>query len=399
MNLIDIISAGPGDLSLLTQAARQALLAAKHVFGAERYRALAGDKAVFYSVTPLGAALDKIEALYDQGQRAAVIVSGDAGLYSMLGVLKKRFGAQALNVIPGISSLQYLCARLGTPWQDARVLSAHGRDLSPAALCFAARTNAHVFVLLDGERDPAWVKGALDEGGLGALKLCIGERLSYPDEHIAPYEERAYDALSCALIENDAPVPYAPSFGLDDECFIRGNTPMTKREIRAQILSALRLTPGAVCWDIGAGTGSVSVEMALCCPLGSVYAIEREGEAQELIQQNARHFGLMNLSLVRGEAPGALSDLPAPTHVFLGGTGRETEAIIALLKGLNAPIRLCATAVTLETEQTLFELLSLLPGFSAVQLYASRLEKLGSYHMRRAQNPVTVFAADVGGNA
>ena len=399
MNLIDVISAGPGDFALLTQAAREALFAARHVFGAERYRTLAGGGAVFHSVTPLEAALCKIEELQSQNAKLAVIVSGDAGLYSMLGVLKRRFGAEALNVIPGVSSLQYLCAKLGTPWQDARVLSAHGRELSAAALCFAARTNAHVFVLLDGEKNPAWVKRALSEGGLSALRLYVGERLSYPDERVALYEEREYDSLSCALIENDAPERHAPVFGLDDESFIRGKTPMTKREIRAQILSALRLRPEAVCWDVGAGTGSVSVEMALCCPLGSVYAIERDEEAQALIEQNARHFGLLNLCLVRGEAPEALKGLPAPTHVFLGGTGRETEAILSLLQGLNAPVRLCATAVTLETEKTLFELLSPLPGFSAVQISASRIEKLGSYHMRKALNPVTVFAADIGGNA
>ena len=162
---------------------------------------------------------------------------------------------------------------------------------------------------------------------------------------------------------------------------------MTKREIRVQVLAALQLPPDAVVWDVGAGTGSVSVECARQCPLGAVYAIERDADALALIKQNQAYFHLQNLHIVEGEAPEALCGLPAPTHVFLGGTGKRTKEICA---ALPAGVRIVATAVTMESAQ---EFAALLPDYEAAQIAVSRLEKVGSYRMFRAQNPVFVFSA------
>lgn len=393
MNWIEVISAGPGDAALLTAQARQALEAAQVVFCAERHAGLA-DAAKRRPLTPLAAALDAIEACQRQNVRAAVLVSGDAGLYSFLPAMVKRLGREALRVHPGVSSLQALCARLRIPWQEARVLSAHGRSLPPAALCDAVRTHRHTLLLLDNERGPRWVGQTLQAGGLKKARLTVGENLSYPDERVAPYEEREYGGLCVALVENDAPQMGPPPPGLPDEAFVRGKTPMTKREIRVQILAALALTPDAVVWDVGAGTGSVTVECARQCPWGRVYAVERDAEALALLQSNVERFHLLNAQIVPGSAPGALAALPAPTHVFLGGTGGKAAEIIAALPG---PARLCATAVTMESAWAYTRLLRDCPGFTAAQIAVSRIESAGDLHMLRAQNPVFLFSADIGG--
>lgn len=387
MNWIDVISAGPGGAELLTAQAKAAIENAEAVFCAQRNADLVSpDKR--RPLTPFEDAMAAMEGL----NHPAVLVSGDAGLYSMLGLLTRHFGWECLRVIPGVSSLQAFCARLSIPWQNAKILSAHGRDCAPEALCYYARTSPAVLLLLDGEHDPRWVQGTLRVAGLDHLPITVGERISLPDEQIAPYEDRDYDPLSVLLITNPHPASGLPPVGLSDDAFIRGKTPMTKREIRIQVLAALQLPPDAVVWDVGAGTGSVSVECARQCPLGAVYAVERDGDALALIEQNKQQFHLQNLHVIPGEAPEVLADLPAPTHVFLGGTGKRTKDIYA---ALPAGVRVVATAVTLESAQ---EFAALLPDYEAAQIAVSRLEKVGSYRMFRASNPVFVFSAVKGEN-
>ncbi len=396
MSSIYVISMGPGAEELIAPEAAAALQEAEAVYCADRYRHFVPPEKAF-SLTPLSAALDQIEKDAAAGVSSAVLVSGDAGFYSALEMLAGRFGREKLAVIPGISSVSAFCARLGISWQRARLLSAHGRLMSASALCYYVRTNEQTLLLLDGEHDPNWAHDALAAGGLEDVRLTVGERVSFPDEVIGPYEKRGYDALSILLVENDAPEAGLPPVGLSDEAFVRGKTPMTKREIRIQALAEMRLAQDSIVWDIGSGTGSVSVECARQCPLGSVYAVEREEDAMELTRQNARHFHALNVVPVLGEAPEVLAGLPAPTHVFLGGTGGETEAILRVLEGLNADIRVCATAVTVETEAALVRLMGGYEDFSAAQFFIDRIERVGRYHMRRANNPVTVLAATIRG--
>ena len=139
------------------------------------------------------------------------------------------------------------------------------------------------------------------------------------------------------------------------------------------------------------------MECALQCPFGRVYAVERDPDALKLIEENIRQFHLQNVDVVAGSAPKALENLPAPTHVFLGGTGGHAAEILALLEKLDTPVRLCGTAVTLESIRVFFDLLQKKKNFSAVQIAVSRAELMGGYHMLRAQNPVFVFSADLCG--
>jgi precorrin-6Y C5,15-methyltransferase (decarboxylating) len=338
------------------------------------------------------------------GIRAAVIVSGDPGVFSLLAALKRRLGDENLTVVPGVSALQAFCAALGEAWQDSRVLSGHGRILSENALAYTVRTNASVVVFCDAERSPAWVCATLVRAGLPDTSVAVGERLGYADERVtigAPGDlaRGGYDALSMARVLNPDPEPAGPRVGMPDDAFIRGKTPMTKREIRAGIASALRLRPDALVWDIGAGTGSVTIESALQCPFGDVYAVERDAGAIELIRRNIERFHALNVHVVEGSAPDALAGLPAPTHVFIGGSGGGCGAIIDSLRRLDAPFRLAATAVTLETAHELLAALSDWHGVEAAQLAVSRLELVGGCHMFRARNPVFIISADWEGRA
>lgn len=178
-----------------------------------------------------------------------------------------------------------------------------------------------------------------------------------------------------------------------DESFIRGDVPMTKSEIRAISISKLELKPDAVLYDIGAGTGSVSIEAAREMPGGTVYAIERNPKALELLKQNKEKFHTGQMVLVAGEAPEALEALPMPTHAFLGGTGGRSLEIIKLLLKKNPDIRIVINVIALESLNQIMEALKLLGKEPEVALVSvSKARKIGSYHLMQGQNPVYVIS-------
>ncbi len=376
----------------MTREAESVLTAADLVWCAPRHIGLVpGDKA--RPITSFSGAMEEMVKALARNCRVAVLVSGDAGLYSMLGMLTERFGRERLRVYPGVSALQAFCAAMGISWQEATILSAHGRRLSGSALCHAVRTSRKTLLFLDGEHDPAWVRDVLDRGGLGHAGLTVGERLSYEDQSVAPYEQRPYAPLCMACVQNEHPQCGLPPIGLPDDAFVRGKTPMTKQEIRAMAVTALALRPNDVVWDVGAGTGSVTVECARQCPLGEVYAVEYKDEALELIRQNLSRFHLLNVTVVPGKAPDVLASLPVPDAVFLGGTEGSAAAVLALLRALGKPVRIAATAVTMESAGELAALMKDLPCFAMRQIAISRLEPAGRYTMFRAQNPVFLMTA------
>ena len=168
---------------------------------------------------------------------------------------------------------------------------------------------------------------------------------------------------------------------------------MTKSEVRAVALSKLRLTERAVCYDIGAGTGSVAIEMALQAKYGHVYAVERRDDAVELLKKNQAAFHVENLTGVSGTAPEACRNLPAPTHVFIGGSAGNLRDILSMLLAKNSHVRIVATAVSLES---IAELTACMKDFAfteaeAVSVQIARGKKAGPYHLMTGQNPVYIF--------
>lgn len=187
-----------------------------------------------------------------------------------------------------------------------------------------------------------------------------------------------------------------------DEQFIRGNLPMTKEEVRAVSLSKLELTPGAVFWDIGAGTGSVAVEAAEFFQQidrngreSFVYAVERKEEGIELIEKNQKKLvpEFSRFFLIQGDAPEILENLPVPSHVFIGGTGGRLKKIVSFVFEKNPCARVVINAVTAESFLESMEIIrhSAVRFYDIVQVSVSRIEQAGKYHMHKGQNPVYVI--------
>ena len=290
-------------------------------------------------------------------------------------------------------------ASLGISWDDAALISLHGRNSN---LIFSVCTNKKTFVLTGGDQTVAEICRKLCTYGLGDLEVTVGENLSCPDERIvrskaSVFTDSKFGSLSIILIENPDAVRQIRQ-GIADDEFIRGDVPMTKSEVRSISVSALRLKSDSVVWDIGAGTGSVSVECALAAYEGSVFAVEKDTDAVELIRQNRIRFRTDNLEVVQGLAPDALKELPAPTHAFIGGSSGNLKEIVSVLLKRNLDVRIVINTVTLESQTEAFECARKF-GFRTVEsvtVNVSRTRSVGHYHMQSAQNPVTVFVLQNG---
>ncbi len=325
-------------------------------------------------------------------QNFAVLVSGDTGFYSAADGLAAILADYNVTFIPGVSSLSYFFARIKQPWQDAKLLSCHGRD---ANLTDTVRRNSLTFTLTGGNVNA--LAAQLANAGFGALTAHIGENLGSADERIFPLTvaklcDTLVGQLSVLLVEN-------PGFdtrvrcGIPDDEFIRGDVPMTKSEVRAITLSKLALRPNAVCCDVGAGTGSATVEMALAAYEGYVYAIDKNERSVELVKQNCRAFHIGNVSLIYGIAPDALAGLPKLNAAFIGGSGGNMPDIVSALLRNNPNVRIVINAVALESVSAAIDAFTqngLTP--EVVQVSCARAKAVAALHMMTAQNPVFIIS-------
>ena len=334
-------------------------------------------------------------AAHPECRKAAVLLSGDVGFYSgarkLLDVLPEN-----VRLIPGIGSLVYFCGKLKTAWDDVTITSSHGRKSNLVGLCLK---NPKVFSLMGKADGVAGLCGKFREYGMTGLTVHVGENLSYENERIRsgrPEDFLDYEGepLSVVLVENDSP-DRVVTHGIPDDCFLRDKVPMTKEEVREISVSKLRLQRDSVIYDVGAGSGSVSVEMALQALEGQVYAIEKNPVATELLKKNKRKFCTDNLTVVEGTAPEALEELPVPSHAFIGGSAGNMKEILELLLRKNPRVRVVVNAITLETVAETLEALRALPFGEAdvVSLSAAKAKKAGRYHMMMGQNPVYVISA------
>ena len=394
---VNLIGLGSGAEENLTAEAREALEQAELVLGAERLlRALPAAKGQtrVAAVRPaeILAALQETKA-----ESPCVVFSGDTGFYSgaagLLPLLRE--AGMAWRVLPGLSSVQLLAARLGEPWQEWTLCSAHGVDCDPIAALMAGRP---AFFLAGGRQTPASLCRIVRDAGLGALRVAVGENLGCPEERVvtgtaAECAEMDFAPLSVLLVEA-VPHPCERTGGIPDDAFCRGEVPMTKQEVRAAILAKLAVRPENTVWDVGAGTGSFSVELALAARRGRTYAVEYKDEACTLIEENRRRFGAWNLRLVRGRAPEALTELPTPDAVFVGGSEGRLAEIVKTALSKNPDVRLCVSAIALETLSAALEVFAAL-GMEAevTQIAVSRAKPGGRLHLLLANNPVFLVTA------
>jgi precorrin-6Y C5,15-methyltransferase (decarboxylating) len=320
-----------------------------------------------------------------------VLVSGDTGFYSAAEKLRDALKDSSLTLIPGVSSLSYFFARLKRPWQDAAIVSCHGRK---ANIADAARRNRLTFALTGG--NTAELGKQLTNAGFGGLTAYVGENLGSPEERlltlsVSDLHGAGIGALAVLLVENPAADRRA-RFGIPDAEFIRGKAPMTKAETRAVTMSKLALAPDAACCDVGAGTGSVSVEMALAAYKGEVYAIDKSEEALSLVSANSRAFHIGNIIPVLGEAPGVLRKLPRLDAAFIGGSSGKLSEIFDALFINNPSIRVVVNAITLETALDAIKAFET-RGAEAdvIQLGVARARQVGNAHMLQAGSPAFII--------
>ena len=395
---VTLIGMGSGQPENLTLQGLAALRQADLILGARRLLAVlpAGcteNRAAAYRPDEVA------ELLQTSGAENAVLVySGDTGFYSGASSMMEKLEALGVRarVLPGLSSIQLLAAALGRPWQGWNLVSAHGRTCDPVAECMQGRPT---FFLTGGSEDPATLCAQLAAEGFGDVQGVVGQCLGTPEEKIfrGSVKELAagrFNSLSVLLVEAAEVLPRrAP--GLPDEAFERGDVPMTKQEVRAAVLAKLAVRPEDILWDVGAGTGSVSVELALAAPRGRVYAVECRPEGCALIKANREKFRTRNLVLVEGLAPAALSDLPAPDAVFIGGSKGSLAAIVDAALDKNPDARICVSAIALETLSAAVAALTAKGRTVQVsQIAVSRARAVGRLHLMMAQNPIYLITGE-----
>ena len=395
-----LAASGGGSRGTMTEDCRQALENATCIIGAQR---LLEGLPETYTTNRVAATRpgEILGAIQSHREGCVVLYCGDTGFYSgtrsLIPLLEKE--GISYTVLPGISSVQLLSASLGRPWQDWLLCSAHGVNCNPVG---AVMQGKPVFFLTGGELGPAELCRQLAEAGLPELPVVVGENLSYPGQRIrrgtaGEFAKEKFDSLSVLLAE-PAPAVTRRTPGFPDSLFTRGEVPMTKQEVRAAVLA--KLAPGSsdILWDVGAGTGSVSIELALAASWGRTYAIECNEKACDLIRINREKLGAWNLKLVEGAAPQALDGLETPDAVFIGGTKGSMENVVDLVLDRNPKANICISAICIET---LYQAVKALQNRGiqpeVTQISISRGKAAGSLHLLMANNPIFLIAGNCDG--
>lgn len=396
---VNIIGIGPGNPDLLTGAAKEAIAQSNILIGDKRMLAAFGDATKTTYDTIKTAEIAAIAAKADpEKDVVAVLVSGDVGFFSLAKTISGKLPDCECVRYCGISSLVYFASKLQMSWDDAKIVSMHGREQN---LMAAVAQNKKVFSLTGGDNLANVLCANLCDHGLGQVQVYVGENLSYPEEKITSgtaeeISKMTFPSLSVMMILN----PEAQAFpkyvhGLADDLFLRTKVPMTKQEVRSVSMSKLKPESTDIIYDIGSGTGSCSIELSLLAPNGHVYAFERNPEAVELAGKNKELFGVKNLDIIAGDALTNIKSMPAPNCVFVGGSGGDLCDMLDVIYAKNANCRVVINAITVETLAQVAGYYKEHPDYSLeiVNMFVARSKKLGSYNLMMAQNPIYIMTA------
>ena len=396
---INLIGIGLGNPNLLTKAAYTAISNSSIIIGAKRIvdsiKSDFSDKTYFteYNTEKI---LDIIKSNTDS--EIAVVFSGDISLFSGSSKLFERLKAFKnckINTFPGISSLSYLCAKTNIDISKVKILSFHGKD---ELLYHNIGSNEYTFIITSNGEGAKEICRKLISFGFFDLDITLGENLSYVNERITT--TKAWDLpdmdisdLNCMIIFNPDSEK-AISFGLSDEVFARDKVPITKSEVRAVILSKLNISSDSICYDIGAGSGSVSIEMAGLAYEGKVYAVEKNPVAIELIKKNIHNFNAENIELIFAKAPKGLEHILEADRIFIGGSGGELNAVMDIIFASQKHPTVVISAITLETVAQISDILkqAKIHGYDTemTTINVSKSKEVGPYNMMTAQNMVFI---------
>jgi precorrin-6Y C5,15-methyltransferase (decarboxylating) len=370
-NKIHIIGMGDDGLEGVTAPARQLVEQAQLLVGAENTLAKIPDAKSQRLV--IGSNLDEvIERLARASdQKVVVLASGDPLFYGVARYLCDKLGKDRFDVVPHVSSMQLAFARVKESWEEAFLTNLANRPLDQVIEKIRVATKAGLFT--SETCPPRVVAKALLDRRIDYFSAYVCENLGSPDERVTQGElaeiaTQDFSPLNVMVLVRRPNVPDRPSeaigrrlFGNPDEAFLQSKPKqglLTPAEVRSMALAEMDLGPTSTVWDIGAGSGSVSIEAAQIASGGTVYAIEMDAEDHQLITANAERFGVTNLVAVLGRAPDAWSDLPDPDSIFVGGSGREISGVVELAYArLRAGGRLVASAGSIESVSAVHETL------------------------------------------
>lgn len=403
---VALVGIGMGNAETMTLQGYQRIKEAELLIGAKRMIAsipkeLKQGKEIFISY--------KTEEIFqcikehEKYSKIAVLFSGDVGFYSGAQKLweqleqwkmQENISCQ-MELVCGVSSVVYFASCIGMSWEDMKLMSLHGRNQNVVG---ALREQEKVFTLTGGAKGIRELCRELITYGLEDIKIYIGRQLGSEEQTIekgSPKEFQNYEkeGLCVLVLVNESAKKAIVTHGIPDEEFLREKVPMTKEEVRSISISKLQLAKDSVVYDIGAGTGSISVECARMAVDGMVYAIEKKMEAGALIQKNSEKLAAKNLQVVVGEAPEILKKLPTPTHAFIGGSSGKLEEILLCLWEKNPKVRIVINAISLET---IGEVTQLIKKYEfeqkeIVQVNIAKAKEIGNYQMMMGQNPVYVI--------
>jgi precorrin-6B C5,15-methyltransferase / cobalt-precorrin-6B C5,C15-methyltransferase len=391
---LSIVGIGEDGLDGLSPAARELIRGAEMVFGGRRHLALAGPLirgAPRAWPSPFDGAADEVRR--HRGRQVCVLASGDPFHYGIGAVLARHIEPREMIVLPAPSAFSLAAAQLGWSLPDAVLLSLHGRSLD--LIRPHLQPGARILILTSDGDGPAALAQLLAQSGFGQSRLTVLEALGGPRQRIRSATAAAFglgsvDALNTVAIEvaagSDAKI-LPRTAGIADDLFEHDGQ-ISKREIRAVVLSSLAPRRGELLWDIGAGCGSVAIEWMLSDPTLRAIAVERRDDRAARIVRNAAACGVPELHVIAGVAPGAFAELPAPDAIFVGGGASEAGVLDAAARALRPGGRLVVNAVTLETETLLLARHAALGG-ELLRLAISRAEPLGGKTAWRAAMPVT----------
>lgn len=394
---LSIVGIGEDGLAGLGETARQAIAEAEFVFGGTRHLELAKAEITGEArpwPQPFDSEMKAVTAL--KGRKVCVLASGDPFFFGVGVTLARQIPTNEFKAYPAPSAFSLAASRLGWALQETETVSLHGRSLD--LIRPLLHPGRRVLALTSDEHGPAAVAKLLTDNGFGESQITVLEALGGEREKISRVKASSFDLagldpLNLIAVEVQAQ-PQARilplGFGLADELFEHDGQ-ITKREIRAATLSALSPRRGELLWDIGAGSGSISIEWMLAHPSMRAIAIEHHAERVARIRRNVSAFGAPGLQVVEGKAPEALSGLPTPDVIFIGGGGSKDGVLEAAIAALPSGGRLVANAVTLEMERVLLDAQARLGG-KLIRLSVDRAEPVGPMTGWRAAMPVTQWA-------
>jgi precorrin-6Y C5,15-methyltransferase (decarboxylating) len=395
--IIDVVGIGADGWAGLGEASRKAIRSADEVVGAARQLELLPDDGPPTRAwpSPIDSLVDEIAAR--SSGSTCVLASGDPMLHGVGATLVRRMGAERVRVHPHPSAFSIACARLGWTAADVELVSAVARPIEVVARALQHRRRLVAYVT--GADGAASVARLLCDRGFGASRLTVLEQLGGPQERIVDgraedWGDRPADPLHVVAIEcmaGPGAASYARVPGIPDGAFASDGQ-LTKRHVRAVTIASLAPLPAELLWDVGAGSGSISIEWLRAEPSARAIAIEARADRAERIAQNARSLGVPHLDVRVDRAPEALEGLPAPDAVFIGG-GISTPHVLDRCWDALAPGgRIVVNSVTLEGEQTVGDARAL-HGGTLTRIEIAHAEPLGGFTAWRPQLPVVQWCA------